>query len=561
MLEKNNSNEHLFYLGIFLLALLVRIINLGSIPLSDFEAATAFEALSIARLQPIAVGTQASYVGLTAITFFLFEATTFFARIWPALVGSLIIFVPYLWQKRFGYWQSIILAVMLAIDPIMLAASRQAGSPIFGVVGLILGLSLFLKRNLIWAGICLAIGVLGGESFWMGIAILSLTMVILHFLKHTIQIGNTLLSRDYWKFFVSFVLSLLIIGSGFGLYPAGLSGIMSGLVSFIHRFTETSDLSYWQPFAALLIYEFLPLVLGVWAALITWRGIDQQNRLCIVGALVGLLLTILMPGRIIVDLVWVIMPLWVMAVKLLLAKLVLPTEQKMPSYILSLFTIIMLGYLLMNLRSLADPNLLAANATGNLIALGAGILLLSLSLILIGLGWQFHLALRSFFIGSCIFFFMIMLSASLSTVTKTVDGDYELWQLGKRLSSSSLAVEIIENLVKQSSIPYMDARVAVINQDEKEFGWALRTISRVQFYKQLPSDQQPEFVLTTLENIPQLAVNYRGEALDWHRSPDWKEMTLVEHLRYFINREVTLQKKEIILWVRADLFPGGSIID
>ena len=557
----NKDTEQIVYLLIFSFALLFRTINLGGSPLSDYEAGTAFQALSISRLQMIEGGVQVGYLGITAILFYLFDANSFFARIWPAIFGSLIVFIPYLWRKRIGGWQSIVIASAFALDPLLLAASRQVGSSIFGVVGLLLGGSLFLQGSWIMAGIFLAIGFLGGESFWMGVTILSFFVII-----SRITNGQTFISlpkpdKNIGKFLFSFLATILIVGSSFGFYTAGLSGIGYGVLAFFNRFLNPSGLAFWQPTAALLIYEFLPLFLGTWIGIRAWAGIDQEKRCLSLIALFGLALITLMPGRQIVDLLWVVIPLWILAVNFFFDHLELRFNRKLPLFILSLFIFIILGYVFMNFRTLADSILIMANVTGSLIAIGAGILLLLLSLMLIGLGWQFHLAWHSFFIGCFVFLLMFMLSGSLKVLNKDVDRPFELWQLGDRSPTGEIMVETIEFLLRQPLTSYMNASIAVVNLPETEFVWVFRDYEQVKFYNHLPNDQQPEFVITALENIPQLAANYRGESYVWHKFPNWEKMNFVDHLRYLVNREVNWATEEIILWVRADLFPGGSIIN
>jgi len=86
--------EHGLYLVAFLLALMVRFLNLGTMALPDAEANWALQAMQAAHASPLqanfAWGTQPGYVILTGVTFALFGASNGLARLWPALAGSLL---------------------------------------------------------------------------------------------------------------------------------------------------------------------------------------------------------------------------------------------------------------------------------------------------------------------------------------------------------------------------------------------------------------------------------------------------------------------------------------
>jgi hypothetical protein len=551
---KKAETERLIYAGIFLFALSIRLVGLGNSPLSDHEAVSAVEALSIARADPIGMGAQAGYVGLSALTFFLLEASVFLARLWPALIGSLIVFLPYLWREKIGYQASVILAAGLALDPLLLAGSRQAGSPIIALIGLLLGISLLYRGKAWVAGIFFAVGMLGGESFWLGMVILTLTWGVGRFLKlasFPVTMPEKLNTKEL---IVSFLAALLIIASSFGLYPAGLSGIMTGFIAFTERFYLPSGILFWQPLLALLAYQLLPFILGVWAGVKAWRGPDGENRDLSLWVVMGLLLIMIIPGRQILDLLWVVVPLWALAVKVFLAFISVPEKKKTSLWALGLFTCIMLGYISMNLKSLAGPNLLTANASGYLIAIGTGILLLILTVVLIGLGWQFKFAWRGLVLGSCAFGLLLMLSSSFRIIRVPDQASSELWRLGKEIPLSDLSVDIMSDLVDRYVGEQSGAAVAVINLPDPDLAWVLRGFDTVKFYTHLPEEQQPEFVLTEMEEIPQLTTSYRGQALTWYRWPDWKGMSFLDHLRWLVNRRVSYTEAEVILWVRSDLF-------
>ncbi|MBT7323583.1 MAG: hypothetical protein HN855_00310, partial [Anaerolineae bacterium] len=89
------SRQPILYFLAFLLALGLRFIQLGALPLTDTEATFALQALALARGSKPLLGAQPGYILLTSIPFYLFESTNFLARFFPALAGSLLVFSPY----------------------------------------------------------------------------------------------------------------------------------------------------------------------------------------------------------------------------------------------------------------------------------------------------------------------------------------------------------------------------------------------------------------------------------------------------------------------------------
>src|SRR5262245_3158439 len=132
--------EAWLYLFAFLLALTVRVVKLGASPLTDLEAKWALQALGVTQgTQPV-LGSEPAYVLLTSILFFLYgNGTNFLARLIPALTGTALVFVPLLFRSRLKPRPSLMLAFFLALDPGLVALSRQAGSPILALTFLLLG--------------------------------------------------------------------------------------------------------------------------------------------------------------------------------------------------------------------------------------------------------------------------------------------------------------------------------------------------------------------------------------------------------------------------------------
>jgi predicted membrane-bound mannosyltransferase len=96
------SLEHALFILIVLLALFLRLLNLGAAPLAEGEATLALKAFDLAQGERAPLDPQPGYVALTGATFALFGGSEFTARWWPALTGGLLALVPFFFRRALG---------------------------------------------------------------------------------------------------------------------------------------------------------------------------------------------------------------------------------------------------------------------------------------------------------------------------------------------------------------------------------------------------------------------------------------------------------------------------
>ncbi len=173
------KNEGWLYWLAFLIALGFRIIQLGACPLTDSEATFALQALHIAQGKAPLLGPQTGYILFTSLLFAIIESTNFMARFSPALVGSALVFVPYLFREKIKPIPALILAFFFAIDPGLVALSRQANGTILAVTFLLFAWGMWRHQRAIAAGIFAGLALLSGPSLWAGLFALGLTWVFL----------------------------------------------------------------------------------------------------------------------------------------------------------------------------------------------------------------------------------------------------------------------------------------------------------------------------------------------------------------------------------------------
>ena len=77
----------------------------------------------------------------------------------------------------------------------------------------------------------------------------------------------------------------------------------------------------------------------------------------------------------------------------------------------------------------------------------------------------------------------------------------------------------------------------------------------------LDISSSPDFVITPLEDNPELASFYRGQDFTWRSSPLWNNAVTVQSwVRWITLREMPQSGESIILWARDDLFFDSASI-
>ena len=89
--------------------------------------------------------------------------------------------------------------------------------------------------------------------------------------------------------------------------------------------------------------------------------------------------------------------------------------------------------------------------------------------------------------------------------------------------------------------------------------WQLRDLPNLRFDSTLPMGNMPDIIITRAEEqAPALTASYRGQDFVWWTRPGWTGILPTNIIAWLTFREAPLLREHVILWVRADLFPGGT---
>ncbi len=569
----------LFWLA-FLIALGFRIIQLGASPLTDSEATLALQALHIAQGKAPLLGPQPGYILLTSILFAIIESTNFMARFVPALVGSTLVFAPYFFRDKIKPLPALILAVFIAVDPGLVALSRQANGTILAVTFLLFAWGMWRNQRAIPAGIFAGLALLSGPSVWAGLLTLGLTWVFLQGMRTrpTVSDESKIVDQspvfrlnfsniELRPAFLSLLVTLLFGGTLFFLSPNGLSAWLSALPAYLKGWTSASPMTPGRMVFAFFAYEPLGIFLAVLSLI---RGYRTQSRRILRTALwLGVSLLLAIFYRQTSELVWAIIPLLTLAAFELSRAFNIFAEERVEVGVVVLALMILLAYIWFDISKIAlDPSSQLAATTLPLfgrniqisgapyvILLGA-ILIIILCVSFVAFGWSVRTAWLGTTWAFVLFLGVYSLAAAWGSSGVRSPNGVELWKLDQAPTQANLLHASVDDVSEFSLGHTQSQPVTIMGIDSPALEWILQDRA-VEIVDELNPQVAPPIVITPLMNDLGLPSAYRGQDFTWRQRPLWESITTPDWIRWLVFRQLPRDNETIILWVRDDLFPDA----
>lgn len=331
--------ERALYLGLGLLALVLRLYALGRRPMQPEEARQALAAWHLFQGRPAeTMGCSPLLLTANLILFALLGANNLIARLLPALSGTLLVLLPYGLRRWLGREGALFAAALLALSPLALFNARylSGATPVAAsTLLLLIGLAHWVEGRQPWAIRLAASGLAGlllsGPGAYTMLLILTSFGLLLGLTRwrgawsgkreanplprntqHAIRF--TLHASRFTHAGISFALIVGLISTCFLLNPSGLQMLLDQFPAWGRGFVTTTDGMYWLQYLALLpLYELLPLIFGLAGLVLAWRERDMPGLFLGYWALAALALTTLMAARGVDDALLVILPLTLLA--------------------------------------------------------------------------------------------------------------------------------------------------------------------------------------------------------------------------------------------------------
>lgn len=562
----NPSLEQIFYVLLFGLALVLRFSNLGAAPLTEAEAAPALAAYHLSQGAPAEPAASTAYEILTAGSFALLGSNAFLARFWPALLGSLLAILPFFIRKPLGRDAALLLALALAVDPGLVALSRQASGSMIGLGLAAFGLLAWSRQRVTLAGVLAALALLSGPELLFGLLTLLVGWGLLanslggrntrEFLN---RFGELLMGAgERWRgFLLAGLAALILLGGAFLQAPETLAGLGASLRAFFDGWVSASGIGVLDLAPALLAYAALPLVFGLAGWWHSWRQGDGLGIAMGWWALAALVLAGFHPGRQVVELIWVVVPLWVLTVRELARHLNWPDQE--PKATLGVFGLLCLvfAFAVLILAETTRLEPFSADYNKNLIILASLILLTLVSVLLISLGWSRQVAWRGFTWVTATFFSLGLLATTARFVIQAPAAT-ELWRQGPAAGETDLLLGTLREYSGRITGEEQTLEV-VLESDSAALAWTLRDWPNVYSPRATGVPARPAAIISPeAGDQPARASTYRGQSFVWTQEVAWDSAGPPRLLNWLLYRQSPIRSESLVLWLRSDLFPDGG---
>jgi hypothetical protein len=552
--------ESVLYGLALIVGLAVRFAALGALPLTDTEAKWALQALGIANGTRPALGSNSAYVLLTSIVFFAYgDATNALARLMPALAGSALVLVPALFKQRLKPRAALILAFAVALEPGLVALSRQAGSSILTLTLTLAVWGFWERRRIGWTGICAGLALLSGSSLWVGLLGLILTWAIWQPFARGGQTPGQVQprrpERREWLEALWFaVATMVLVGTLFVLAPSGVSAWLSGLPEYIGGWARASNIPVGLMAFSLAAYQPLGLILALVAAIRGWVHGGRRVRLLSIWMVVSLLLSLFYPDRQITDLGWTLIPLWALASLEVARSLNVRPEERREVLGTVALSFVILVFIWMNFLGLTRFSGLPDQAQARTWLIFGSCFLLVMSLLLVAVGWSARIArfgaIWGLMAAAAVYSFAATMGAAgLRQMPDAVD----MWRPGGTLPESELLLASVNNMSDWSDLNVNAQPVTIVGISSPALQWLFRAQTLTMQDAVSPTESAPMVVAVNRDD-PVLATRYRGQSFVWRRTPIWEQTGFGNWLDWTTFHQMPQQSETMILWVRNDLF-------
>ncbi len=613
------------YILIGLLALGLRLLRLGDLLLTEAEAREALAAWRFVSMSPIepVMPVSGLWYSLTSLTFLLLGANEFWARFWPVLAGTALVFTPALFRRELGRGAALVSGMLLAISPVLLSASRTADGTTLAALSLVL-LGAGLRRsvrepsrlNLVLTGIALGLGLTSGPRFISGMAAAFLAVIFIIFARpevaRRLRAAWMSIAGQFWPALAAAGITIGLVASTGLLNPTGLSAAGAALplwfggwlgrattapaylvpqIIFAHEplllamglggLYVAFISGYWHLFASRLQMIFgapeletEQVSLGGGASDVSWRGTASILGAAAIGALVfGILYT----GRQASDALWVVIPLSMLAGKVIVetfggdwfeGELETVLAQAGVLVVMLVFTYFQLGaygrgYALTPTCADILLRIFTPETCGvdiRLLLAGAVIGLAIFVTVMFALGWSRLSAVRGAALAVGIAALIGTVSSGLALGVFQADDPNSLWSPSPTIFGLRLMMDEVRDISQRAAGKEEELEVVVVsNSGEADrdglLGWELRKFPKARFVDSVElANGAPVVIATSGFAAPVLETDYLGERFPIQSRQLLEEPSFQTVVNWWLFRIWRTEfSRSLDLWVRGDV--------
>lgn len=550
--------EYAVYALILVTAIALRFLVLGKMPLNNDEARLALEAMHVAQGNDVVVSGQPGYISLTAIAFSIFGDFNFFARFWPALIGSLLVLLPLLFRDRIGKTAAVVLSLLLTFDPFLITVSRSANGSIFALAGLFAGIGFWRKNKPVLTGISFGLALLGGVDLWSGLIAVGLAFLAALWARKRIRDDEALEDGkpSMKAAVISSLVTVAVIGTVFLTHPDCISAVGSSLVEYFKSWGSTYTTAFTSAAILWLIIQIPVICLGIWGLL---TGIKRKDPLVnFLGIWWGiqLLISVLNPSRNLAELFWISIPMLVLASTTI--ERFIAQRQSENRWVFLAETVLVVAlcvFSMMNFAALVNASGLDAETMRNrIIGTLLPLVLLAVVTLLFAWGWSSNSTRRGLVVGLGLIFFAVWIGSAWKAADLGSWPEYEFKFGGQTPVGTETLLSSMSDLSRWTTSQANRIDVLVAGLDSDSLMWALRDFENLDLETSFNQNMTPSIILTPVETEIQGTSAYRGQKVLWAVEPDFEEMSIQDWMKWGLFRTGPQKNIELIFWAKNTLF-------
>ena len=557
------------------MAAVLRLWNLEASPLSAREAAQAVAAFNGA---PIPAGGSPLLFGINQLLFGLFGTTVNDSgvRLAAALIGTIMVLLPILFRSHIGRYGALAAALMLAISPTLVAASRSLDGSIvaaacaLAVIGFGLRYFTAQKRiDLIGLAISIGLGLTSGAGLiTIGLVLIPALWIVYRWIASDDDRAKLQQLRHEEHTLRDAVLiggvTCILAATALFLRPMGLANVPESVSAWLGAWSAMDSMGALRLFQILLVYEPLIVLFGLASLIMSLRRLTGLIMLLSMWTIGAFIVALLQPGRQVFDLALVLTPLALLG-GLVIDRLAHDLEQHGAWRSEGLFWIIaavVLGFVAINASQTAMGAVSSSSFLGMPLNLATS-LSLGMVLLAIVIGGVFALLIgwRATLRAAAVTLFVSLVVISFSSawsLTQVRAGNPRELLWGP--TATSLDVRAMREAIEAASerrTGFLDqAQVAVtLPQDDPVLRWYLRDFKQAQ-YNAVVSDLKPIIIAPQGSTFPPFVTDtYQGAPFSTQTLWEPSQLTDSDTLRWWLYREsntAPLPVRTYVVWVKLN---------
>lgn len=611
------SVEMLFYLLLIGFAIIIRMADLGSVPLSERESVEALAAWRAiyppANVSEPVIASSALTFFTQALSFSTLGSDEFSARFFVAIAGAALCFSPLLFRAWLGRTRALLFCLLLTISPVLLITSRSTSPVTWSLVAGVLLLWGFWRWRVTRQNAYAVIAAIGGGCllflaepggmllFAMIIAALVAAQILTSRANaryafdaedgssadvSQAQTGEAGLLDDLREFpwalaLAGAALVVLTITTGFLLYPQGFSIVGETFGDFFRGLSQPSPGStFLFPFVLSVYYELFFWGFGL-AAIVyltqTYR-IGFVERFFIAWLLLAIAASVVFPGALADHAAWFVVPLAGLIAPLF--ERLLQTDDRtvdwsVPYWSRWLVALLIFGLLLAVTLAVhgAARSMLAIEVFTEIFQDGRGALSLLAAFALSAVGvmffilsvvfWNRQTALRGVGLGILLFGLITSLGAGWNVSVTSADKPTVFWHTTTVSPDTFLLRSTLLDLAARRTRGFTLTPLTVVGPSNGMLAWVVRDFERARFVADIAEARGDEIILIASSGavITDLGGPYVGQDFTLRRSWDVSTLRPTEMLAWWTQGrtrfDVTgIQNAE--LWLRQDVYDGSQ---